>query len=154
MAFKNGINGHKAFKVTNKDILDLGRNKALNQLKSKNVINNKYRYVKYQGDFYSIAVSKAWSGAAPLVYLIAKVNILDIEIKTLNKISEFYRTATDMITGKPTFENNGFDRKTNQLLNEACSDVKFPFHYKEYAMTDVIDDYIMKLWFNAKNIAF
>ena len=51
MPFHKGLNNHKAMKISDKDIVDFGRKKAISQVKSRQFIKNNYKYVLFQGSY-------------------------------------------------------------------------------------------------------
>ena len=84
MAYKNGINGHRALVVKNEDINYYDHKTfSLNQIKSKTFLKNGYKYVRLQGVYYTVKTNRAWSKAPLTVWLGEKATLLLIDEKSM-----------------------------------------------------------------------
>jgi hypothetical protein len=153
MSYTNGINGYKALVVKSKDT-DYYDHKtiSLNTNKSKTFIKNSYKYVKFQGDFYTTTTSRAWSSAPLKVWLAQKVNILLLSDKDINSIVDFYNNNDEeQYFSEPNFRNAPLSNNLKKALSSSVELNELPIKERTYKMSDLIKEVLIPKWNNLKS---
>lgn len=151
MSFKNGINGYRSFKVSMKNVEVIGKRLHVSKNLAKKIVANNYRYIRYQGDFFTVMTTRILPNFPLSVWIGDKVNILKLDLNKLNDISKYYEENDSIINGMPKFENNNFNKYTNNLLSELSEQLFHSFYGKsELTMSKFINNVVITHWTSIK----
>lgn len=75
MGYKRGFNNHRVLQLKLSDTNYISSTRiSISPNKSKTIIKNNYRYVRLQGEIYTLRFSRAWASAPIQAWLKQKVH--------------------------------------------------------------------------------
>lgn len=153
MSYTNGINGHRAFSVKFKDVNYYSDKMiSLDQSKSKTFLKNNYKYIKFQGKYYTVKPSQSWAGAVTLVWFAEEATILLLNKKEINTLVDFYN-ENDENQHKliPDFSNAPINNEFKKVLTTYCEKIMMPFTSSGFLMSELINSILAPNWNNLRS---
>jgi hypothetical protein len=152
MSYTNGINGHRAFPVKFKDVNYYSDKMiSLDQSKSKTFLKNNYKYIKFQGKYYTVKPSRSYVGSATLVWFSEEATILLLNKKEINTLADFYN-ENDENQHKlmPDFSNAPINNEFKKILSTYCENIMMPFTNTGFLMSELVNTILTPNWNNLK----
>lgn len=151
MAFKNGINGFRSFKVQSKNMDHYDhKTMSLNLLKSRTFIKNGYKFIRYQGRFYFPVIKKLLSSSEPKVWRGEDASILLINNSEFNSVIETFKDDNEekyFLGADFDFNKPSLSKSTQKTLADVFSMDKYIAfnHKKTYSMAELLENVIVPL---------